>query len=92
MILDAKYDRHTLREAIIAEAQSHHIPLQIIHCHAPIEVLRDRLQQRTGDIADATVDLLPQQSLDAFTEMEQPYVKSVDTTQNLESQIEKLGI
>lgn len=92
VILDAKYDRQSYREAVIAAAQSHSLPLQIIHCDAPVDVLRDRLQHRTGDIADATVDLLPQQHLEPFTLTEQPYVSTVDTTQPIDSQIQKLAL
>lgn len=92
VILDAKYDRQEFREAALTAAQQHSLPLQIIHCDAPLEVLRNRLQHRTGDITDATVDLLPQQHLDAFTPAEQPYVLTVDTTQPIESQIEKLAL
>jgi uncharacterized protein len=79
VILDAKYDRQALREAVIDRAAG--IPLQIIHCDAPLEVLGDRLRQRTGDIADATADLLPKQSLEAFSDKEKPFVKTIDTTQ-----------
>jgi uncharacterized protein len=82
VILDAKYDRQILREAAIHQAQSAQIPLQIFHCTAPLDVLRDRLQNRTGDIADATADLLSHQYMEPFTEAEQPYVKTIDTTQD----------
>ena len=92
VILDAKYDRQTFREAVIATTQQQNLPLQIIHCDAPVEVLHDRLQHRTGDIADATVDLLPQQHLDPFTATEQTYVSTIDTTQPLEHQIQKLAL
>jgi uncharacterized protein len=54
VILDAKYDRQSLRAAVIDLARSQSIPLQIVHCMAPEEVLRDRFAHRTGDIADAT--------------------------------------
>lgn len=87
VILDAKYDRQTLRAAAIHQAQSAQIPLQILHCTAPLDVLRDRLQNRTGDIADATADLLAQQYMEPFTEAEQPYVKTIDTTQDFQLSI-----
>jgi len=88
VILDAKYDRKALRAEAIAQSQTHQIPLQIFHCDAPLEVLQTRLQQRTGDIADATADLLAQQQLEPFTAAEQPYVTRVDTTQDVEAQLE----
>ncbi|MFP4133077.1 MAG: AAA family ATPase [Halothece sp.] len=82
VILDAKYDRQRLREAVIKEVESHNLPLEIIHCYAPMEVLRDRVSQRTGDISDATPSLLAQQQANAepFTEREQAYVKTIDTS------------
>ncbi|MCL6436797.1 MAG: AAA family ATPase [Leptolyngbyaceae cyanobacterium HOT.MB2.61] len=83
VILDAKYDRQAFRQAAIAQAQNHHLPLQILHCTAPSEVLQERLHQRQGDISDATVDLLPKQQMEPFTETEQPYVKTLDTTKDL---------
>jgi predicted kinase len=64
VILDAKYDRHELRHAVITACNDHQIPLQIVYCFAPIEVLKKRLHDRqlaNNDIADATVDLLNQQ-------------------------------
>jgi predicted kinase len=89
VILDAKFDRQNLRTDAIARAQSHGLPLQIIYCTAPIEVLRERLQQRRGDIADATAELLSSQqaAFEPFTELEQISVNIVDTAQELEVQL-----
>ncbi|MEG4405689.1 AAA family ATPase [Microcoleus sp. MON2_D5] len=89
VILDAKFDRQNLRTDAIDRAQSHGLPLQIIYCTAPIEVLRERLQQRRGDIADATAELLSSQqaAFEPFTELEQISVKIVDTAQDLEVQL-----
>jgi len=83
VILDAKYDKQNLRAGAIAQAEKHHLPLQIIHCTAPIEVIQERLIKRTGDIADATVDLLSSQlqQTEPFTDKEKPYVQTWDTTQ-----------
>lgn len=89
VILDAKYDRTALRTNAIDLADFQQLPLQIMHCTAPIEVLRDRLAARTGDIADATADLLEFQiaNTEAFTTVEQPYVQTLDTTQPIEPQL-----
>ncbi len=89
VILDAKYDRVALRTNAIDLAEFQQLPLQIIHCTAPIEVLRDRLAARTGDIADATADLLESQiaNAEAFTSIEQSYVRTLDTTKPIEPQI-----
>lgn len=97
VILDAKYDRQSQRSAAIAQAESEQIPLQILYCEAPATVLRDRLQQRqtlreqnpAGEIADATVEVLAKQAMEPFTAAEQPYVKTVDTTQDLAEQLEQ---
>lgn len=84
VILDAKYDQQHFRKAVIAAANSHDLPLQIIHCDAPIEVLRDRVTDRQNDISDATANLLAQQQANAesFTETEQSYVITIDTSQD----------
>ncbi len=84
VILDAKYDRRDLRAAVIDLATDRGIPLQIIHCTAPSAILRDRLARRTGDIADATVDLLASQQAawQDFTPAERSYVTTIDTTQD----------
>jgi predicted kinase len=86
-ILDAKYDRQELRQAAISEAQTHKLPLQIFHCTAPEEVLRNRLNRRTGDIADATADLMAAQQAawEPFTDAEKACVTTVDTTKDFRS-------
>ncbi|MEO1342377.1 MAG: adenylyl-sulfate kinase, partial [Cyanobacteria bacterium J06635_13] len=55
-IIDAKYDRLSLRQPVITQAHANDIPLTIVHCTAPIEVLRDRLNKRQNDISDANAD------------------------------------
>jgi predicted kinase len=89
VILDAKYDQQALRQEAIAQAKSYQLPVQIIHCTAPEDVLRDRLSSRTGDISDATPDLLQNQQAAAepFTDEEQSLVTTLDTTQDWTSQI-----
>lgn len=83
VILDAKYDRLALRQAVIAQAQAQNIPLQIFYCTAPMTVLRDRLNQRQRDISDAGVALINGQmaQTESFTPTEQAYVTTIDTTQ-----------
>lgn len=87
VILDAKFDREATRGQAIDQAQSHGLPLTIVHCKAPLEVLKQRVQQRDGDIADATVEVLENQTMETFTSKEQDYVKTVDTTQALSPQL-----
>lgn len=90
VILDAKYDRQALRRDAISLAEGRQLPLQILHCTAPVEVLRDRLHRRTGDIADATADLLAAQQAGAepFTDAERVYVRTLDTAQDIEAQLD----
>ena len=81
VILDAKFDRQRWRERAIDLAR--HYPVQILHCTAPLDILRDRLAHRTDDISDATAALLQHQQDEAepFTEAEQDYLINIDTTQ-----------
>ncbi|MBF2065034.1 MAG: AAA family ATPase [Calothrix sp. C42_A2020_038] len=89
VILDAKYDRVKLRSDAISKAIANQLPIQIIQCTAPVEVLSERLSNRSGDIADATVDLLSSQlqASEAFTTNEKTYIKILDTTQPLAAQL-----
>lgn len=90
VILDAKYDLVQLRSDAISKAETHQIAIQIIQCTAPVEVLHTRLNNRTGDIADATSDLLASQlqKVEPFVASEKSYVKTLDTTQPLAAQLD----
>lgn len=90
VILDAKYDRVALRQPAIVQAQAAHIPLKILHCTAPIAVLRDRVAARRGDVSDATIAVLNQQHLEPFSPTELPLVLTVDTTLDLAGQLQGL--
>ncbi|HEY9908575.1 MAG TPA: AAA family ATPase [Thermosynechococcaceae cyanobacterium] len=81
VILDAKYDRATHRQAAIAQAQAHQIPLQILHCTAPLEVLQARIQQRQNDISDVTAAIVAHQAMEPFSAEEQALVQTIDTAQ-----------
>jgi predicted kinase len=50
-------------------------------------VLRQRISDRQGDIADATVAVLEQQWMEPFAPPEVDRVTQIDTTQDLPSQI-----
>jgi aminoglycoside phosphotransferase family enzyme/predicted kinase len=92
VILDAKYDQQEQRGKVIETCNSYQLPLQIIECTAPMDILQERLQQRQGDIADATADLLTSQRAKAqpFTDYEKNYLTTIDTTQNIDNQWKKL--
>ena len=102
VILDAKYDKLNIRADVIAAAKQHQIPLKIIYCTAPEEILRvkrsstegNRLNRRSGDITDATANLLSSQLQNAepFSDEEKSYLKILDTTKPRETQLEKLEV
>ncbi|MGB3310008.1 MAG: AAA family ATPase [Nodosilinea sp.] len=87
VILDAKYDRASLRQNAIERIQSAELPLAILHCTAPTTVLEQRVRDRAGDIADATVAVLQRQHMEPFTESEQSLVQAIDTTQAVPQQL-----
>ncbi|MEM6449383.1 MAG: AAA family ATPase [Cyanobacteria bacterium P01_D01_bin.105] len=79
VILDAKFDRAAKRAEAIDSAQANNVPLTFLHCTAPAEVLRARVTARTGDIADATADILAKQFMEPFSS--EATVQVIDTTQ-----------
>ncbi|NER85410.1 MAG: AAA family ATPase, partial [Leptolyngbya sp. SIO1D8] len=87
VILDAKFDRQATRQAVMTQVQAQNLPFTIVHCTAPMETLKQRVQKRQGDIADATLDVLEKQTLETFTEAELHHLATVDTTQSLSSQL-----
>ena len=87
VILDAKYDRQSLRQTALETIQATGLPAAILHCTAPPAVLEQRVRDRAGDIADATVAVLQRQQMEPFTEAEQPLVKTIDTTQAVPQQL-----
>jgi uncharacterized protein len=91
VVLDAKYDRAALREPVVSQAQAAGVALTIVHCDAPIAVLKQRVAARTGDIADATVDVLAQQTWEDFTDSDRNLVKTIDTTADLNAQLKQAG-
>jgi hypothetical protein len=92
VILDAKYDRHALRQPVLEAAIASKIPIQIVECTAPLEALRDRLNHRTNDIADATVALLESQikAAEPFTDSEQALAVTLQTDQPLAPQLDQI--
>lgn len=90
VILDAKFDRQATRQLAIAQAQAQALPLTFVHCTAPEATLTQRVQARQGDIADATITVLQEQKMESFSEAETPYLITVDTTQPLTAQLEKI--
>jgi len=81
VILDAKYDRVAQRQPILALAKAEQVTLKVIACRCAETTLIARLNQRTGDIADADASLLTQQkqTQEEFTPDEQDLVLFVNT-------------
>jgi uncharacterized protein len=92
VILDAKYDRRSLRQSALAAATAAQLPIHFVQCTAPLSVLRDRLQKRTGDIADATANMLDTQirTAEPFTPVEEAISTVLHTDQPLEPQLDAL--
>jgi uncharacterized protein len=92
VILDAKYDRTSFRQPVLEAAIAAQIPITIVECTAPVEILRDRLNRRTNDIADATADLLDSQieAAEPLTDAERAIAVTLQTDQSLEPQLERI--
>jgi aminoglycoside phosphotransferase family enzyme/predicted kinase len=84
VILDARYDRFAGREPLFNLARTLGVPFHLVHCQAPLNVLIERLERRTGDISDATPDILRAQiaKTEPFRVSEQPYLLELDTTRS----------
>ena len=79
VILDAKYDRVALRQAVLEAASKANIPCEIVFCTAERDTLIARLNTRSvanQDVSDATVELLDQQltSFEPLTTDEQNFL------------------
>jgi predicted kinase len=84
VILDATYPRSELRAALIHQARALSIPLHFVHCTAPLDVLRQRLMERRGDISDATAAILTSQveRFEPFRTEELSHATTIDTRQS----------
>jgi hypothetical protein len=85
VLLDARYPRAALRAQAYAAAAGRGVPLHVLHCAAPEDVLRGRLAARAAgtDLSDATPDLLAGQlaEQEPFGPAERPHVLELDTRQ-----------
>ena len=82
IILDAKFDRQAKRAEALDAAKAARIPLTFVYCTAPADVLKARVEQRSGDIADATAAILARQTMDPFQDTDP--VITLDTTSSAE--------
>lgn len=82
VILDAKFDRLKERKETIESAKERRLPLKFLLCSTDLKTMKQRLRDRTGDVSDATSDLVDQQAteFEAFSEAERALTIEVDTT------------
>jgi predicted kinase len=85
IIVDAAFLRRDERVRLLSLAESHGAPACIVHCTAPVDVLRERVAARhakRNDPSEAGVDVLARQPAwwEDFDEHEQPHVIEVDTS------------
>ncbi|MEJ8837302.1 bifunctional aminoglycoside phosphotransferase/ATP-binding protein [Ramlibacter sp. AN1133] len=58
VVLDAAFLRRAERDEARALARTWDVPLEIVDCEAPLEVLRDRLRARVDDPSEADLSVL----------------------------------
>ena len=85
MIVDAAFLRTDERVSMLDLARELGATPRILHCTAPMSVLRERVssrQQKRQDASEAGVDVLERQTgwREEFTDVERPLVLEVDTT------------
>jgi len=87
VLLDATYSRRSVREAAIQGAEAAGVPLRIVHCQAPLEIMKPRLDARCGDVSDATSALLGRvyTTFEPFSIGEIARVIPLDTSQPIAS-------
>ncbi|MEO1133281.1 MAG: AAA family ATPase [Cyanobacteria bacterium J06639_1] len=92
VILDATFDRLVHRQNAIARAREAGLPLHVLSCEADINVLKARLQERKGDIADATVTYLVDQErlFEPLTDAEREWAIAIDTSLDLKALQERV--
>lgn len=85
VVVDATFLRGDQRALFYQLAEQMSVPLHLLYCHAPPEVLRERIQARQAesrDASEADLAVLEQQlgKREAFDAREQRFVVDVDTT------------
>lgn len=98
-IVDAAFLETARRKRFQELAEELSVPFRILDCRAPVEVLRERIMQRSQegyDASEADSQVLDHQlqTLEALSETEQQHVVRIDTTTAVNCQflIRRLGI
>lgn len=79
VILDAAFPHRAERDQAHALAQDLGVPFSIVHCEAPLPVLRERLLARRGDASEANLAVLQQllPGTEALADDELPFLRAV---------------
>jgi predicted kinase len=85
VIVDAAFLKRDERREMLSLAQRMAVPFAILHCEAPLDVLRERLESRSrsgSDASEAGVAILARQPgyWEDFDEEERAKVVAVNTT------------
>lgn len=78
-VLDATYLRHIQRRPVLQLARELGVPLRIVHCDLPLDLLRSRVRARRlagGDVSDADEKVLLKmaEQWEPFQEEEQAFL------------------
>lgn len=99
VVVDATFLRRDQRALFFQLAEQLSLPLHLLYCHAPPELLRERIQTRQAanrDASEADLAVLAQQlgKREEFDGPEQRCVVDIDTTSfvNVDSLAERLGV
>jgi len=89
-ILDATYTQRRHRREARSWAETHGVPMAIVHCTAPVSVLEARIAKRTEegrDVSDAGVEIMRQQLsvFEPFDEAESGSITTVETAKEWEA-------
>ncbi len=86
VVLDATYQQAPYREHVRREAASRGLRLTFVMTTAPESVLKHRLNERKGDVSDATAELLDTQraAFDPIGSDEAPITLVVDTSERVD--------
>jgi len=78
VILDAAFPHRSERDQAHALARNLGVPFSIVHCEAPLPVLRQRLLSRRGDASEATPVVLDQllPDVEALADDELPFLRA----------------
>ncbi|MCZ4408165.1 AAA family ATPase [Cryomorphaceae bacterium 1068] len=76
VILDARFDNRKMRSKAMNLAEKKQLDFKIVYCQADPQVLKRRLDQRSGDVSDADASLIDQQieTFEDFSREENGYL------------------